>query len=112
MVNTLSQKMGFSDLFCECIHDGMRYFLGESTSQAILFHLGKDLSAMSPEEYDSRLSLIFKEGAETIEKMIVKELFRRLNIPYEGESFHFEKHVDLAREAFERRANLAEATRK
>jgi hypothetical protein len=54
-----------------------------------------------PEELHRDLSVIFGAGAESLERVILKELFRRLNIPFEeGENFDFVKSVEQARELF------------
>jgi hypothetical protein len=54
-----------------------------------------------PEELHGDLSVIFGAGAKNLERVIAKELFRRLNIPFEeGENFDFVKSVKQARQLF------------
>jgi len=84
----------FWDTLCECIKDGLRNVLGEGSLQAVLFYF-KPTELSDPIEFDNRLCSIFKGGAINLEKVIVKDLYRRLNILYrESESFNFAEHVN------------------
>jgi hypothetical protein len=71
----------FPRLLQSCILDTMRNLLGGSGTEAVLFHLGQIQYPENPGEFHERIQSIFKEGAATLEKLIVKELFSRLNVP-------------------------------
>lgn len=93
--------MEFREVFHECILDGLRDFVGESGTRAVLFNIELSRYIDDPREFHADLYTIFKEGALSIEKVIVKELFRRLNLSYqEKSSFDFARHVSQARELF------------
>lgn len=89
----------FPNVLHECVLEGMKNILGENGMQVALFNLQLIQYAKNPSEFHQNLYSIFKDGAVVLEKTIVKELFRRLSIHYrEGESFDFERHLNLARE--------------
>ncbi len=65
----------------------------------VLSNIELTLCARNPRELHKSLRSIFKEGASTLEKLIIKELFRRLSLPYEEQTdFDFEAYVNLAEE--------------
>lgn len=75
--------------------------IGERGMKAILFHIELGDYLEDPARLHRDLLTIFGRGAEHIEKRIVKELFGRLNLPFEEkESFDFGKSVVQARELF------------
>lgn len=87
-------------ILCESIIDGIRAALGTSSMKAILFHLGP-VQLENPKEFHIKLFLIFGKGTEVLEKIIVKELFRRLSLPYEEKRvFDFEGYVYYAKEVY------------
>lgn len=75
----------------------MRNVLGQGGMQAALYHLKLDQHGKNPKEFHENLRTIFKDGATTLEKVIIKELYLTLGLPYrEREPFDFEEHVNLA----------------
>ena len=91
----------FSQVFHECILDGLRNVIGESGTKAVLFEIELDRHIEDPRGLHVDLYAIFKEGAFTLEKVIVTELFQRLNLAYdEKSSFDFAGCVSHARELF------------
>lgn len=93
-----------ADLMRKCIEEGMRNVLGDSGMQAVLFHLQLVQYAKDPKEFHDNLYALLKDGAITLEKIIVKELLRRVGIQYdEREAFDFERQVNLAREVLKTR---------
>ena len=67
--------------------------------KVVLSNIELTLCANNPGELHKSLRSIFKEGASTLEKLIIKELFRRLSLPYEEQTdFDFEGYVNLAEE--------------
>jgi len=99
-----NEKFEFSQVLHKCILDGLRRILGESGMKAIR----PDIESCSYEEdvgeLHEDLYAIFGSGAFELEKAIVKELFRRLNVSYEETSdFDFARYVNQARELFKTR---------
>lgn len=90
----------FRELLDWCIKDTMKNILGESGMQAVMYHAGFTDVANRLHEFHDGLSAVLKEkGAIILEKTIVKQLFRSLNIPYvEGHRFDFHEHVRMAEE--------------
>jgi len=102
----LVDTIEFSNTLHESILDVLKNVLGEPSVKAILFHL-EPVQLENPKEFHIKLSSIFGEGAEILEKIIIKELFQRLNLPYEERSgFDFENNVEQAKEASEKEAKL------
>jgi hypothetical protein len=95
----LAQEKTFSSMLQLSIGEGVRAALG----QAILGVLnGQGLSneATDPKEFHRKLQSVFGNGAGVLEKVIVKDLFRKLNIPYNSqERFDYGEALERAREA-------------
>lgn len=69
--------------------------------KAILFRIELGEYLENPAVLHRHLHVIFGVGAENLEKVMVKELFRRLNLCFEEEgNFDFGKSVEQARELF------------
>jgi hypothetical protein len=67
--------------------------------KVVLSNIELALCTNNPRELHKSLRSIFKEGAFVLEKVIIKELFRRLDLPYEEQAdFDFERHINHARE--------------
>jgi hypothetical protein len=78
--------------------------------KVVLSNLELNLCADNPGELHKSLRSIFKEGAFILEKVILKELFRRLSLPYEERiDLDFEEHVNHARELFATKQETAVA---
>jgi len=58
--------------------------------------------AESPEELQNGFGQIFGPPAKVLEKLIVRDLFKRLNLKFEEvvASFDFETYVNIARREF------------
>jgi hypothetical protein len=94
----------FSQEYQRCVFDGLRSTLGESGMDAILFDIESNRCVEDARILHKRLHGIFGDGAFTIEKVIVKELCRRLNVYYEEpKDFDFARSVGRARELFKTR---------
>jgi len=94
------EDMEFTKVLNECVCEGLRLALGEDIKKVVLFYI--DLAPFNTEkDIHRRLYSIFLEGATILEKIVVKELFRRLNVPYtERGDFDFELYVEKARDFF------------
>jgi len=68
--------------------------LGDGGAQAAFFHLKLDDCLDDPQETDRRLSLLFKTGAEVLERAILRELQKRIGVTFKETDFSFEKGVD------------------
>lgn len=91
--------MGFYHMLGECLLRGMKDILGEGGARAVFFHLELALCGDDPKQIHRRLYSVFSDGAVTLERMIVKELFQSMNMAYvEGNEFSFERYVEIARQ--------------
>ena len=95
----LAQEKTFSSMLQLSIGEGVRAALG----QAILGVLnGQGLfdEATDPKEFHKKLQSVFGNGAVVLEKVIVKDLFRKLNIPYNSqERFDYGEALEKAKDA-------------
>lgn len=67
--------------------------------KVVLSNIELTLCTNNPRELHKSLRSIFKEGASILEKVIIKELFRRLRLPYEEQTdLDFEGYINRARE--------------
>lgn len=75
--------------------------MGESGMKAILFHIELGHYIEDAGEFHRNLYEMFGDGAITLERLIAKELFRRLGLPYsERSDFDFKRCVNEGRELF------------
>jgi hypothetical protein len=99
----------FSEKLHECILDGLEYILGEIAMKAVIFYIELGDCIEDPSEFHKNLYAIFGEGTLILEKTIVKELFRRLNLSCEERSdFDFARCVNEAEEHFLARQKTAQ----
>ncbi len=98
--NTMqAQEKTFSSLLRDSIGDGIRGTLGQAIL-GVLVDQGLFDRASDPKEFQLKLQSVFGNGATVIEKVIIKDLFRRLNIPYASqELFDYGEALERAREA-------------
>jgi hypothetical protein len=67
--------------------------------KAVISNIELALCASNPKELHKSLRNLFKDGASVLERAILKELFRRLSLPYEERTdLDFEGYVNRARE--------------
>lgn len=76
-------KIEFSQVLHESILKGLKNALGETSAKVVLLNMKSTRYVDSPEEFHRDLYAIFNEGALSLEKVIVKELFCRLSVPFE-----------------------------
>ena len=87
----------FEGILYDSILEGMRNLLGEECMKVALYHLRLSLYT-PPQELHEKLVKIFKGGAITIERIIVKEMYSKTGLPYvETAPFDFVKHCELAK---------------
>lgn len=92
---------GFEQMFEETIMNSIRDLLGESSMRAILYHLSLDKMARDPLVFDQKLRELLKAPATIIEEVIIKDLFKRLDILYAPMgTFDFQKYAKAAKEVY------------
>ena len=102
------KKLEFDKTLLEAV-DHALLSLGESPREAIYYHLDKSFKLHKEEipvetcEFSQALNAIFGPGAEIIEKIIVKNLYSKLNLDFEEKtSLEFVDYISVARELAER----------
>jgi hypothetical protein len=99
-----TEKSGFEKLFEETIISSIRDLLGESSMRAILFHLKLERVASDPKAFDGKLRELLNAPASIIEEIIIKDLFKRLDLLYSPTgSFDFQKYATAAKEVYRKR---------
>jgi len=94
-------KTEFSQALHESVLDGLEKVLGESGMKVVLLNIELDRCTINPEALHMSLYDLFKDGVFVLEKVIVKELFRKLGIPYEERiDLDFVGCVNHAKELF------------
>jgi hypothetical protein len=95
----LAQEKTFSSMLQLSIGEGVKAALGQAIL-GVLNGQGLFNEATAPKEFHKKLQTIFGNGATVLEKVIVKDLFRKLNIPYNSqEQFDYGEALEKAREA-------------
>jgi hypothetical protein len=102
------KRMNFDKTLLEAVDHALLSF-GESPRKAIYYHLDKSFKIQKediPEEAEKfafALNAIFGSGAAVIEKLIVKDLYQRLNLSFEEKSsYEIADYISLAREVAKR----------
>jgi len=96
----LELKSDFASVFQSSVKDGLRNTLGETVMLTLVPLLKQTLQtyAEKPSEFHRELKFYFGFGALTLERMIVKELFQKLNLHYTSSNeLDFETSIGLAR---------------
>lgn len=96
----LDAQSEFTSVFQASVKEGLRNTLGEIVMLTLVPLLKQSLQsyAEKPGEFHRDLQFYFGFGAITLERMIVKELFRKLNLRYPaGNELDFETCIGLAR---------------
>jgi len=91
--------------FVETLHEsmleGLRKVIGDSGIRALFFNIELSQYLDEPGKFHRNLYAVFNEGAIVLEKVIVKELFRRLNMPYKVRGdFDFARCISEAKKRF------------
>jgi len=84
----------------ECVLDAIRNVLGESTAALVQQWLGSS-GFENVEDIHSKLTAMFGPGAKTLERIIVKELHKKLELSYEEkEPFDFRREYRCIANAY------------
>jgi hypothetical protein len=95
----LAQEKTFSSMLQLSIGEGVRAALGQAIL-GVLNGQGLFNEATAPKEFHKKLQTVFGNGATVLEKVIVKDLFRKLNIPYNSQDrFDYGEALERAKEA-------------
>jgi hypothetical protein len=94
----MRQSLGFANAFQVSVAEGLTNTLGAIVMQTLksVLTYSFETYAEKPSEFHRELSRVFGSGATTLERMITKELFQRLDLRYSNE-LDFEASVNLAR---------------
>ncbi len=91
----------FASVLQASVKDGIGNTLGRAVMETLLTLLKHPFQsyAEKPSEFHRDLSTIFGSASVTLEKMVSKELFQKLNMRYPvGSELDFETCVNLARQ--------------
>ena len=98
-----TEEEKFDETLRWSIQDAIRNILGESGLEAVRSILHLDLLAKNPREFHGQMDRIFGRGVLAVEAVVVKALFRRLNLHYvESGLFDFVRYVNHAKIEFSR----------
>jgi hypothetical protein len=93
----------FNKILLSAVDEGL-CLLGDSSKQAILFHLETSFQVKEGNipskltEFQKALDSIFGPGADYLEKIIVKRLHEKLGLQFEeGENTDFLEYVETAK---------------
>jgi len=102
------KRLDFEKTLLEAV-DHALLSLGESPRQAIYYHLNRSFRLQREEipedtnEFSQALNTIFGPGAEVIEKIIVRNLYSKLDLNFEEKTcFQFVDYVSMARSLMKR----------
>ncbi len=92
---------GFEELLEDTITNSIRDLLGESSMRAILYHLSLEKVGSDPQAFDRKLRELLNAPATIIEEIIIKDLFKRLDLLYSPKgAFDFQRYTNAAREFY------------
>ena len=79
----------------QSVFDGMKNILGEDNSITALYSLMTSIER--PHEFQRTLHSMFGSGSFAFEKVILEELYRKLNLPFKArKGYQFPDYVELA----------------
>jgi hypothetical protein len=92
---------GFEEFFEATMKESIRDLLGESSMLAIMYHLKMDSPVRDPALFHKRLYELLRGPAQIVEEMIVKDLFKKLNVLYAPKgTFEFVRYYNSAKEVY------------
>ena len=94
-----SQEKAFLSMLQLSVNEGVQAALGQAIL-GILSGQGLFANLTDPKEFHRKLQTVFGNGATVIEKIIIKDLFRKLSLPYASEAtFSYGDDLERARQA-------------
>jgi hypothetical protein len=94
----MPESIEFAKLFQASVSEGIANTLGRTVMETVRNLLSHPFTtyAEKPADLDRELLTVFGSGATTLEKMITKDLFERLDLHYSNQ-LDFETSINLAR---------------
>lgn len=80
---------GFSGIVRSCMMASLENILGKPAIGALVLHFKLDQLANNPSQLHETLARVFGNGAAVLEKIILKELYRRLDLVLGDTAFSF-----------------------
>ena len=97
-----AQEKVFSSMLQLSVNEGVKAALGQAIL-GILTDQGLFNNLTDPKEFHRKLQTVFGGGATVIEKIIIKDLFRKLSVPYTSQDyFNYGDDLERARQACSR----------
>jgi hypothetical protein len=91
-------EKAFSSVLVNTVREAVGSALGRNVLE-ILTSKGLLDAASNSKEFDRKLQLLFGNGAAVLERLVVKDLDRKLGIRYDSEaSFDYTKSLETAKE--------------
>jgi hypothetical protein len=99
---TQEQRFVADKAFCSVLVSTVREAVGDALGRNVLEILtsrGLLDAASNSKEFDSKLQSLFGNGAAVLEKLVVKDLDRKLGIRYDSQaSFDYQRSLETAKE--------------
>jgi hypothetical protein len=91
----------FFEILRQCIADNLRYVFGDGGARVVMEYTKDARASGDIAEFSRKLRTLFMLGSEIVERNIVNELYRRLDLrPPHDSSFSFEERINEAKDAF------------
>ena len=92
----------FISALSDCVQGGIRNVLGQAALDAVFSKMKLVSLAEAPHELHNGFEQIFGPAAEILERLMVRDLFKRLSLKFEEvpPSFDFETYVNIAKREF------------
>lgn len=88
----------FSSLLFDSICESLEHALGPDVVQILVSKRLLD-NSNNPEKFEAQLRSIFFDGAKVLERLIIKDLYRKLGISHNSDAgFDFERSIEIAKE--------------
>jgi len=102
------EESGFTEFYKQTVKNALSRILGDNAAKSVLFHTGFE-DRCSPSEFHQKLLSMLAEGAYTIERSIIEEMFARLctESHHTDPDFDFESSLREARRIYAQRTGLA-----
>jgi hypothetical protein len=91
----------FNELVYKSVLSGLKEILGESGSSSTIYYLKLEKGSFDPRVFHERFTEMFHAGATSIEKIIIKELFKSMGVQFkERQGYDFIGYVELAKKIY------------
>ncbi len=92
----------FISALSSCVQDGIRNVLGQAALDAVFAKMKLVSLAEAPGELHNGFERVFGPAAEILERLMVRDLFGRLDLEFEQVMpvFNFESYVNIAKREF------------